>query len=53
MCMNVFSACMYMEHMCAWCLQKSENDARASGTGVIDGYKPTMCCNQILSVLKH
>lgn len=31
--MNLLSACMYMHHMCAWHLGKSEEVAKSSGTG--------------------
>ena len=37
MCMNVFPACMYVHHGCAWCLQRPEEGVRLPGTEVTDG----------------
>ena len=36
MCMNVW----HHEHMCAWCLQRSEG-VRSPGIGIIDGCEPS------------
>lgn len=35
--MSVFSACMYVHHVCDSCLQRSEESMRAPGTGVSEG----------------
>lgn len=35
--MNDLSACMYAYHVCAWCLQKSEEHIRCPGNSFTDG----------------
>lgn len=38
--MSVVTAHIYVHHMHAWCLQRSEEGVRTPGTGVRDGCKP-------------
>jgi hypothetical protein len=42
--LSVLPACMYVHHVCAWCLQKSEGDVGFSGVEVVDDLEPTSGC---------
>ena len=35
--MSVLSGCMYVHHMCAWCLRRPEEGVGSPGTGAMDG----------------
>lgn len=37
--MGVLAACVYMNHLCAWCLRRSEKGVRSPGT--TDDLNPT------------
>lgn len=36
MCMGILSACMSVQRMCIWCLQRPENEAGSHGTKLGD-----------------
>lgn len=36
--MSILSTCVYMYHVCAWCLQMPERDIGSPKTGVTDSY---------------
>ena len=40
MCLCALPACMYVYHVCAWCLWRPEEGIRSPGTGVTDGCEP-------------
>lgn len=37
MCKNSLATCMFVQHMCAWCLQRPEKGIEFPEIGVIDG----------------
>ena len=43
MCLSVLPACVYVYHVSAWYLQKSEEGIKSPGTGVTDSCKPCGC----------
>jgi hypothetical protein len=43
-CETVLLTCMYVYHVCPWCLQKSEEGIGFSSTGLVDGREPPCEC---------
>lgn len=44
MCVNALPACMYVHHMLAWCLRKSEEAFKGPRTGVTNACEPWYGC---------
>lgn len=40
MCMSVLLKCMYVHHVCAWCLRKAEEDIESPEVGIVNGCEP-------------
>lgn len=39
MCLIILPACMYVNHVYAWCPQRSDEGVGSPGTGVTGGFK--------------
>lgn len=57
MCMTAFPTYVSVDHMCAWCPQRSEESVGSPGTGVMGSYKsckaPCGCWEPDLGLLQE